>query len=75
MDLRYNVIAPFAGIIERIYVKQGESVELGAVLFALQAEGITHHIVAPVGGEAEQLEVSAGDSVIAGMFLTHIKEQ
>jgi biotin carboxyl carrier protein len=75
LALCYDVITPFAGTIDRIFIRSGDRVEEGGVLFALMSNGITHDILSPVTGFSDSIEVASGDYVISGMILTRIIEK
>ncbi|KQL45805.1 hypothetical protein AN963_12230 [Brevibacillus choshinensis] len=72
MALKYDVIAPFAGTIERIRFHAGDRVEEGEVIFTLVGVGKSVDILSPVTGHADGLEVEQSEVVIAGMILMSI---
>ncbi|MED4587061.1 hypothetical protein [Brevibacillus choshinensis] len=72
MALKYDVISPFAGTIERIRFQAGDRVEEGEVIFTLVGGGKTVDILSPVTGHADGVEVEQGEVVIAGMILMAI---
>lgn len=72
LGLKYDVISPFAGTIERIRFQAGDKVEEGEVIFTLVGSGRTVDILAPVTGHAVGVEVEQGEVVIAGMILMEI---
>ncbi|QRG66483.1 biotin/lipoyl-binding protein [Brevibacillus choshinensis] len=72
MGLKYDVISPFAGTIERIRFQAGDRVEEGEVIFTLVGSGRTVDILSPVTGYANGVEVEQGEKVIAGMILAAI---
>lgn len=73
MGLKYDVVSPFAGMIERIRFQAGDRVEEGEVIFTLAGSGQTVDILSPVTGYADAVEVEQGEMVIAGMILAAIR--
>lgn len=74
LGFSYDVVSPFAGAIERVFVKPGDNVAQGDPMFSLYVDGVTHDILSPVTGYTGNLEVSQGDIVISGMILACIIE-
>ncbi|MGG4494936.1 biotin/lipoyl-containing protein [Brevibacillus reuszeri] len=72
MGLKYDVISPFAGAIERILFRTGERVHEGEVIFTLVDGQKSIDILAPVSGIIDAVEVERGDLVIASMILASI---
>ncbi|MEX2462260.1 MAG: DUF2118 domain-containing protein [Paenibacillaceae bacterium] len=73
MAFRFDLVAPFAGRIERIYVEVGRRVEEGESLVSLFTdEGVVHHLFSTVTGYIATIEVSQGEFVISGMILACI---
>lgn len=72
LALKYDIISPFAGTIERICFQSGDRVEEGEVILTLVGVGKTVDILAPVTGHADGVEVGQGEVVIAGMILLAI---
>jgi pyruvate/2-oxoglutarate dehydrogenase complex dihydrolipoamide acyltransferase (E2) component len=74
LGLRFDVVTPFAGIIDKILFQLGNRVEEGDAIFTLKSNGVTHNILAPITGYPDTVEVDQGDVVIPGMILTSIVE-
>lgn len=72
LGLKYDVISPFAGTIERIRFQAGDRLEEGEVIFTLAGSNKTVDILSPVSGYAAGVEVEQGEVVIAGMILAAI---
>lgn len=72
MGLRFEVIAPRDGSIERVMLQKGERIEEGTPIFSLQSNGVMCDILAPVTGITESLDVEQGDITISGMILAVI---
>lgn len=72
MGLRYDVISPFVGTIERILFHTGDRVQEGEILFTLVDGRKSIDIFSPVTGYVDAVEVDKGDHVIAGMILASI---
>jgi biotin carboxyl carrier protein len=74
LGIRFDVITPFAGRIDRIYCAAGDCVEEGDALLSLHSSGMSHQILSPVTGYLDSTEVSLGDFVISGMIVACILE-
>ncbi|HBZ79308.1 hypothetical protein NST23_21995 [Brevibacillus sp. FSL K6-0770] len=72
MGLKYDVVSPFAGTIERIFFQLSDSVQEGELLFTLAEGSRRMDILSPVTGSVEAIEVESGEPVIAGMILASI---
>ncbi|MET3290743.1 hypothetical protein EDM56_07130 [Brevibacillus fluminis] len=75
MGLRFDVVAPRDGSIERVMLREGEKIEEGTPIFSLQSNGVNCEILAPVTGITESLEVEQGDITISGMILAVIVQR
>lgn len=73
LGLKYDIVSPFAGKIERIRFRPGDRVEEGEVIFTLTGSGKSVDILSPVTGCADSVDVEQGELVIAGMILAVIK--
>ncbi|NCF56042.1 MAG: biotin/lipoyl-binding protein [Planctomycetia bacterium] len=62
------------GIVRKILVQEGDSVEAGQPLLLLEAMKMENEILAPEGGTVTRLHVSAGDTVAAGTIMAHIEK-
>ncbi len=67
-----RVKAPIPGLVTRLLVKQGETVEPGQPLLILEAMKMENEIRAPRGGIVQQLHVQAGESVARDALLVEI---
>lgn len=68
-----NIHAPIPGLVVRINVSLGESVEIGTPLLALEAMKMENEIKSPVKGEIKKISVSEGQSVSNDYLLMVIK--
>ena len=64
-----DLMAPMPGRVRRILVREGDRVERGAVLLALEAMKMEHAIRAPRAGVVARLRAAEGDLVEAGAEL------
>jgi biotin carboxyl carrier protein len=67
------VVAPMAGKIVSVKVKQGDSVKLGDVLCILEAMKMENEITAPKTGTVQSVNISEGMGVSEGDILITIK--
>jgi len=67
------VVAPMAGKIVSVKVKEGESVKLGDVLCILEAMKMENEITAPKTGTVQRVNISEGMGVSEGDVLLIIK--
>lgn len=67
------VMAPMAGKIVSVKVKQGDSVKLGDVLCILEAMKMENEITAPKTGTVQSVNISEGMGVSEGDILIVIK--
>ena len=72
MGLKYDVISPFAGTIERTWFQSGDRVEEGEIFCTLTVTGKRIDILSPVTGYVDVMEIEQGELVIAGMILASI---
>jgi acetyl/propionyl-CoA carboxylase alpha subunit len=68
-----DLAAPMPGRVRRILVREGEAVERGAVLLALEAMKMEHAIRAPRAGIVRRLRAAEGDLVEAGAELVELE--
>lgn len=68
-----NILAPIPGLVVRINVSLGDSVEIGTPLLALEAMKMENEIKSPVKGEIKKISVSEGQSVSNDSLLMVIK--
>lgn len=68
-----DLVAPMPGRVRRILVREGERVERGAVLLALEAMKMEHAIRAPRAGIVRRLRAGEGDLVEAGTELVELE--
>jgi len=67
-----ELVAPMPGRVRRILVREGDRVERGAVLLALEAMKMEHAIRAPRDGVVARLHVAEGALVDAGTELVEL---
>jgi len=67
------VVAPMAGKIVSVKVKEGDSVKLGDVLCILEAMKMENEITAPKTGTVQSVNISEGMGVSEGDILIIIK--
>lgn len=67
-----SAVAPMAGKIISLLVKEGDQVKRGQALLVLEAMKLENDIVAPQDGKVEKILVQAGQSVDAGAELVKI---
>ncbi len=68
-----NILAPIPGLVVRIDVSLGDSVEIGTPLLALEAMKMENEIKSPIKGEIKKISVSEGQSVSNDSLLMVIK--
>jgi len=68
-----ELVAPMPGRVRRILVREGDHVERGAVLLALEAMKMEHAIRAPQDGVVARLRVAEGALVDAGAELVELE--
>lgn len=67
-----RVKAPIPGLVTRLLVKPGETVEPGQPLLILEAMKMENEIRAPRGGVVQQVHARAGESVARDALLVEI---
>ena len=66
------VVAPLAGSVSKVLVKDGDEITSGQVLLVLEAMKMETEITAPADGVVGSINVEPGDSVQAGQPLVEI---
>jgi acetyl/propionyl-CoA carboxylase alpha subunit len=66
------VEAPLHGVVSRLYVAAGDTVEKGTPVLQMEAMKLIHTLKAPVHGRVEQIRCAEGDTVPAGAILVEI---
>ncbi|KAH0638051.1 methylcrotonoyl-CoA carboxylase subunit alpha, mitochondrial [Solanum tuberosum] len=69
-----TVIAPMAGLVVKVLVKDGEKVQEGQPVLVLEAMKMEHVVKAPANGYVRGLEVKVGQSVQDGVKLFALKD-
>ena len=67
------VVAPLAGSVARVLVKQGDAIEAGQTLVVLEAMKMETEITAPAAGTVSAVLVSPGEAVQAGQALIDVE--
>ena len=67
-----ELVSPMPGSVVAVSVQDGELVEVGAVVVAVEAMKMEHSLRSPVAGVVELL-VAVGDQVKVGQLLARIK--
>jgi biotin carboxyl carrier protein len=68
-----RIKAPIPGLITRVLVSPGETVELGQPLLVLEAMKMENEIRAPRTGRVAQVHVAPGQSVALGVVLAEVE--
>ncbi|RVX20709.1 Methylcrotonoyl-CoA carboxylase subunit alpha, mitochondrial [Vitis vinifera] len=68
-----TVVAPMAGLVVKVLVKDGTNVEEGQPILVLEAMKMEHVVKAPSGGHVHGLQVTAGQQVSDGSFLFSVQ--
>lgn len=66
------VVAPLAGSVARIQVKEGDAITAGQVLVVLEAMKMETEITAPADGTVGKILVEAGQAVQGGQALIEL---
>nr|XP_010326394.1 biotin carboxyl carrier protein of acetyl-CoA carboxylase isoform X1 [Solanum lycopersicum] len=69
-----TVIAPMAGLVVKVLVKDGEKVQEGQPVLVLEAMKMEHVVKAPANGYVSGLEIKVGQSVQDGVKLFALKD-
>ena len=64
--------APMPGLVTRVLVKDGDAVEKGQPLLALEAMKMEHVIRAPAAGRVKRVNAKAGEMVNGGVALVEM---
>lgn len=64
-----EVRAPMPGLVLRLEVREGDSVELNGLLMVMEAMKMENEIFAPVAGTVKQILVKQGDQLMADDLL------
>lgn len=64
-----HILAPMPGLITKIFKKDGESVEKGEKLIALEAMKMEHTVAAPKAGKIKTIHFQMGEQVVEGSTL------
>ncbi|KAF4370173.1 hypothetical protein F8388_007314 [Cannabis sativa] len=70
-----TAVAPMAGLVVKVLVKDGTKVEGGQPILVLEAMKMEHVVKAPLTGYVHGLQVTAGQQVSDGSALFRIKEE
>ncbi|XP_010652000.1 methylcrotonoyl-CoA carboxylase subunit alpha, mitochondrial isoform X4 [Vitis vinifera] len=70
-----TVVAPMAGLVVKVLVKDGTNVEEGQPILVLEAMKMEHVVKAPSGGHVHGLQVTAGQQVSDGSFLFSVQDE
>jgi geranyl-CoA carboxylase alpha subunit len=69
------VTAPLTGRIVEVAVREGDTVQLGQRLLALEAMKMEHTLTAPIAGKVVEVCVAAGGQASKGALLLRIEVQ
>ncbi|KDP21417.1 hypothetical protein JCGZ_21888 [Jatropha curcas] len=70
-----SVVAPMAGLVVKVVVKDGSKVEEGQPVLVLEAMKMEHVVKAPLAGYVHGLQVTAGQQVSDSTLLFSIKDE
>jgi methylmalonyl-CoA carboxyltransferase small subunit len=65
--------SPVSGIVVRIAVQPGQTLQVGDILLVLEAMKMETNITAPVPGKVAVIKVDPGESVQAGQILVEFE--
>ncbi len=68
-----SLMAPMPGVVRRVDVSAGDTVEAGDLLVVLEAMKMEHNVQAPVAGTVVELAAAVGEQVEAGRVLAVIE--
>ncbi len=68
----YKVVAPLPGTILKMFVKEGDTVNVGDKLLIMEAMKMENDVLAEKGGTIKSLKVSQNDSVLQNDLLIEI---
>ncbi|XP_022150199.1 methylcrotonoyl-CoA carboxylase subunit alpha, mitochondrial isoform X2 [Momordica charantia] len=69
-----TVVAPMAGLVVKVLVKNGDEVGEGQSVLVLEAMKMEHVVKAPMAGQIHGLHVAAGQQVSDGSILFSVKK-
>ena len=69
-----SVESVMPGIVRKVLVEEGETVETGQALLLLEAMKMENEIAAPDSGTVSAIKVAAGETVAAGSLLVQIQK-
>ncbi|XP_023513665.1 methylcrotonoyl-CoA carboxylase subunit alpha, mitochondrial [Cucurbita pepo subsp. pepo] len=69
-----TVVAPMAGLVVKVLVKNGDQVGEGQSVLVLEAMKMEHVVKAPIAGQIHGLHVAAGQQVSDGSILFSVKK-
>jgi biotin carboxyl carrier protein len=64
--------APLHGVVSRLHVALGDTVEKGTPVLQMEAMKLIHTLKAPVHGRVDKIRCAEGDTVPAGAILVEI---
>ncbi len=67
-----SLVAPMPGSVLRILVAQGDHVDPGQPMLALEAMKMEHHVVAPIAGTVAEIFVQVGQQLDTGQVLVRL---
>ena len=65
--------SPISGVVVRIAVQVGQTIQVNDVLLVLEAMKMETVITSPVGGKVARVNVNVGDAVQAGQILVEFE--
>ena len=67
-----DVVAPLAGVVRTIFVKEGDAVAAGQALIMFEAMKMENELVAPAAGTVKKINVAVGDNMETGMVVVSL---